>query len=316
MENCLKKLVGIMVAMVAILFAGCNDDENAQNNNGNYPPTANVIPNAVTDIDGNSYDAVRIGDQIWMASNLRTTHYADGEEIERDNTYVVVFGEYGEHRHIDSFCQRHFYVPSTDIASYGYLYDPHAALYIGSEESDEFISTDPYEGYWMIDPLLKRQGVCPDGWHLPTIEDWRKLEESCRVRSECTCNGFVNYIAKSLAANRGWHKSRIECAVGNDLSANNATGFSALPAGVASLGYDGFDRFDRFGEEACFITNYGGLGCEIRYDQNDWHYTYGYYNYYSEEDIMNGAPIMLSQYRYGGDEVLMCNGKSVRCIKD
>ena len=43
-----------------------------------YPSTADVIYNAVTDIDGNSYDAVRIGEQVWMASNLRTTHYANG----------------------------------------------------------------------------------------------------------------------------------------------------------------------------------------------------------------------------------------------
>ena len=41
----------------------------------------NIIPNAVTDIDGNSYNAVRIGEQVWLAENMRAKRDCEGNAL-------------------------------------------------------------------------------------------------------------------------------------------------------------------------------------------------------------------------------------------
>lgn len=204
------KSVWLIASFSVILFAGCNDDYGVHNNNDNnsntdYPTTADVIYNAVTDIDGNSYNAVRIGDQIWMASNLRTTHYANGEEIPNYET------------------------PNSNVAVYGRLYSWNAAMH------GEAVSATNYNEYF--DSIYPRvQGVCPYGWHIPKRAEFNQLSDYCGYHSEYLCNNSNYYIAKALASNNYWTSVSPEecyggsCAPGVDQSTNNATGFSAIPA--------------------------------------------------------------------------------------
>jgi uncharacterized protein (TIGR02145 family) len=95
--------------------------------------------NTVTDYDGNVYGTVTIGTQTWLAENLKSTHYADG------NAITGVF-DYDNN--------------ASNSASYGKLYTWDAAMN-GAGTS----SASP-SGV---------QGVCPTGFHLPSQNEWKTL---------------------------------------------------------------------------------------------------------------------------------------------
>ncbi len=110
---------------------------------------SHMIPGeGVTDIDGNHYATVIIGNQEWMAENLRTTHYADGSEIpfDPDNWSDTTSGAYVVYDHgivdgIDS--------EEEMIQHYGLLYN------------------------WFT--VTDESGVCPEGWQVPTTSQWNDM---------------------------------------------------------------------------------------------------------------------------------------------
>ena len=160
---------------------------------------------SVTDIDGNVYNTVMIGTQCWMKENLRTTKYTDNTPIPLADTV--------------SYTEPYRHVPDNDeanVAAYGYLYNWAAVMH--SEASSE---TNP-SGV---------QGICPNGWHVPSDAEWTQLTDYVSSHSEYWCGSDPSDIAKSLAADTGWGEENDECTIGYNLNANNATGFSALPAG-------------------------------------------------------------------------------------
>lgn len=93
----------------------------------------------ITDYDGNVYQTIIIGNQCWMMKNLNTTHDAEGNNITR----LCYNNE------LDS-CAIHggFYTWNT--------------LMNGAESSE----TNPSEV----------QGICPNGWHVPSDDEWKQLE--------------------------------------------------------------------------------------------------------------------------------------------
>jgi len=132
----------------------------------------------VVDYDGNHYRTVVIGNQIWMAENLRVTHYRDGTLIPNitDNTE---WGNLRDNDTDDAYC---WY--NNDLANknlYGALYTYAAAI-----------------------------KACPEGWHLPSAEDWNELIE------------YINYKNILLKSKTGWN---------NDRNGIDTYCFTALPGG-------------------------------------------------------------------------------------
>ena len=197
-----------------------------------YVPIPDGIPcpgnPTVTDYDDNTYNTVHIGTQCWMKENLRTTHFADGTNIDAD---------------MMSFPNN----DSTNVSTYGYLYEWDAVMH-GAPSSTS-----------------GTQGVCPNGWHVPSQDEWTQLKNYLTSHSEYWCNGNSYNTAKAVADTMGWDNSTWDCTVGNDLSTNNATGFSALPAGYHYSNWT--STYYHFGQQAYFSSS----------TQSDSYYAYSFY---------------------------------------
>jgi len=110
----------------------------------------NPCPDApvVIDQDGNIYKTVQIGDQCWMAENLRTGVFVES------TVSSSVHSDLADNGVIEKYC---FENDTANCTQYGGLYDWHEAMGYSEDEGV--------------------QGICPEGWHLPTNEDWGILDD-------------------------------------------------------------------------------------------------------------------------------------------
>lgn len=157
----------------------------------------------VTDIDGNIYRVVQIGNQCWMAANLKTTRYRDGSIIPHitDNTAWTQLTTAAWSNYENS--------PANDT-TYGKLYNWYAAA---------------------------NPNTCPQGWHVPTDAEWTQLELALGMPTDevdiLSSRGQAQNVGGKMKANTTlWN--------GFNAGANNESGFSALPAGYRFYGGGGF----------------------------------------------------------------------------
>jgi uncharacterized protein (TIGR02145 family) len=212
-----------------------------------YKPTValNDTAGTFTDSrDGNEYNWVKIGDQVWMAENLRATHYADGTPIPK----VTGDTEWDNLGPSDTAYCWYNNDSASNAETYGALYTWAAAMN-GAASSNSNPSGV--------------QGVCPDGWHLPSDDEWEELAEFIsNDNGGYTKDGdHWNNVGGHLKATSGW------------VTGNNGTddyGFSGLPGGFrrsdGAFYYIGSDGYWWSATE--YATNYVWLRylfCDYEY---------------------------------------------------
>jgi uncharacterized protein (TIGR02145 family) len=112
-----------------------------------------VSPLKVTDYDGNTYPAVVYGDLLWMAEDLKVTHFPDGDPVPLYDSITMPW---------DTTYYNSFYVVPPDSFNGDGLFYTSVAAYDSADVGDR------------ID-TIKIQGICPDGWRLPNGKDFNEL---------------------------------------------------------------------------------------------------------------------------------------------
>lgn len=155
----------------------------------------------VTDIDGNIYKTITMGNQDWMAENLKVTKFNDGTEIPNITDGCAWYSSM-----TPEYCWYNDEISNKNI--YGGLYNWHTVNPASNSDKN----------------------VCPTGWHVPTAEEWNTMEQYL-IDNGFGYGGSGKDIAKSLASTSGWNNYDEVSAVGNNQSTNNLSGFSALATG-------------------------------------------------------------------------------------
>jgi len=128
---------------------------------------------AARDVDGNVYRTVRIGDQVWMAENLRVTRYRDGSaipEVRDDRDWAGLDS--------GASCIAGNAADPAHVAAFGRLYNWHA-----------------------INDL---RGLAPEGWHVPSVAEWQRMLDSLGgaavAGGSLKALGTVSWAAPNTAA--------------------------------------------------------------------------------------------------------------------
>ena len=256
-------LAGVLLCG-AVVFSGCDDSSSAGEDNNEtsaVESSSSVTPSDVEgssktawdylnpDInygeftderDGQVYKTVKIEDQIWMAQNLNYAYTGVKFRAERNTSDSI------------SWCYEN---KVSNCDKYGRLYTWAAAM----DSVGEWSTSGKGCGYGdgencsvaSAGSATLVRGVCPKGWHLPSPDEWEAL---------FTAVGGSSTAGTKLKSVTGWNAY-------NDITNEDAFGFSALPAGRrngnGSYPYEGYyasfwssTEYNR--ATACSMTLYYG----------------------------------------------------------
>jgi len=186
----------------------------------NYITVTAVPGSTITDVDGNVYNTVTIGTQVWMKENLKATRYRNGDLIGTTSPATLNISNQYNQKY-----QWAYDGNESNVAVYGRLYTWYAA-------------TDS-------------RGLCPTGWHLPSVDEYVAL---------------FNFLGGQSVAGGKLKEAGISHWLSPNSGATNGSGFTALPGGsripdgpFGNLGYMGIfwsSTSDITGYAAYLILHY------------------------------------------------------------
>lgn len=213
----MKKAYVYFCIVLAIILVGCDDGAvnsvDVKTQEESVLTRADIKEDVVKDgRDGETYRTVKIGEQWWMAENLR--YAADSSLCYNDEEY---------------FCK-----------AYGRLYPWVIAMNLDTiYYRNGAIYAD------VVDPL--HQGVCPEGWHVPTKTEWETMIEFVKAHNGVEGDG-TSLRSPEMWAEYGEGASKV--------THSDRFGFSVLPAGMhtdPTAGYKG-NIYTEFTGHAYFWT--------------------------------------------------------------
>lgn len=156
---------------------------------------AGLIYSELLDQSGYLYKSINIGDQIWMAENLNTDVYRNGDTISWIDSEFL-----WSEANVGAWC--YYQNNSENQCPYGKLYNALA--------------------------VTDARGLCPVGWRVPTESDWNELLSNLDSNADTLC---LNCIQSNLAGNALKTAGNLYWQAQPLVLALNTSGFSALPAG-------------------------------------------------------------------------------------
>ena len=164
-----------------------------------------VTQNTIIDIDGNVYETIQIGEQLWMAENLKVTHFNNGDAIptgystsEWDTIWDDAYAVYDD--------------DPSNAENYGNLYN-----------------------WFAIDDS---RGICPENYHIPTDDEWYILLEflggapSGSGENWLIAGGKMKDVGTIEEGDGLWHTP--------NEGATNESGFVSIPGGFRHMNGDNF----------------------------------------------------------------------------
>jgi uncharacterized protein (TIGR02145 family) len=241
MRAFLNSLLLMTALVVGVSFTGCQEEETS---------VRVIETSTVTDVDGNVYKTVKIGNQWWMAENLKVERFNDSSSV----AFISV-------NSLNSDWQNTADPAYTSLndSQYGLLYN-----------------------YAVVE---NTKNIAPEGWHVPTDEDWKILEKEIGMSAEETQSlGWRgNNEAEKLTSlySAGWPE-------GAALFGTDEFGFNAKPAGCRL-----------FNGQTNYQGNTSFWWTASTYDNEGW------YRYIDANQTR-----IFRQHTYKG------YGMSIRCVKN